>query len=200
VEPYPPAKVGNGHCVAFARPGGPPAPPAPPPRPGRGGGAGADSFLPALPPVTCRIPGRFGPTRWAWARQFLSEGRRLADARKGCNIWPLGSASLAGTVYPLDRHYVADLLGFDGITENSLDAVSDRDFAIETVSACALIMVHLSRWSEELILWSTPMFGFVSLPDRFCTGSSIMPQKKTRRGRGWCVANRAEGWAASTPC
>jgi argininosuccinate lyase len=103
---------------------------------------------------------------------------RLSDCRKRVNVLPLGAAALAGTSYPLDREYVAELLGFDAVSANSLDAVSDRDFAIEFCSACALIMTHLSRFSEELVLWTSAQFGFVDLPDRFCTGSSIMPQKK----------------------
>ena len=138
----------------------------------------ADSVMPGFTHLQVAQPVTFGHHMLAWREQVLRDQARLLDARKRTNVLPLGSAALAGTVYPLDRHYVAELLGFDGVTENSLDAVSDRDFAIETVSACALLMVHLSRWSEELILWSTPMFGFVALPDRFCTGSSIMPQKK----------------------
>ena len=138
----------------------------------------ADSILPGFTHLQVAQPVTFGHHLLAWREQLLRDGARLADARRRTNVLPLGSAALAGTVYPLDRHYVAELLGFDAVTENSLDAVSDRDFAIETVFACSLLMVHLSRWSEELILWSTPMFGFVSLPDRFCTGSSIMPQKK----------------------
>jgi argininosuccinate lyase len=91
---------------------------------------------------------------------------------------PLGAAALAGTSYPIDRVYTAKLLGFDMAAENSMDAVSDRDFAVELVSACALVMMHLSRFSEELILWSSAQFGFITLPDGYCTGSSIMPQKK----------------------
>ena len=138
----------------------------------------ADSILPGFTHLQVAQPVTFGHHLLAWREQLLRDSARLADARRRTNVLPLGSAALAGTVYPLDRHYVAELLGFDAVTENSLDAVSDRDFAIETVFACSLLMVHLSRWSEELILWSTPMFGFVSLPDRFCTGSSIMPQKK----------------------
>ena len=138
----------------------------------------ADSVMPGFTHLQVAQPVTFGHHMLAWREQVLRDRARLLDARKRANLLPLGSAALAGTVYPLDRHYVAELLGFDGVTENSLDAVSDRDFAIETVSACALLMIHLSRWSEELILWSTPMFGFVALPDRFCTGSSIMPQKK----------------------
>jgi len=91
---------------------------------------------------------------------------------------PLGAAALAGTTYPIDRPYVAELLGFDRASNNSLDSVSDRDFAIEFISAASLIMMHLSRFSEELVLWTSAQFNFIDLPDRFCTGSSIMPQKK----------------------
>lgn len=138
----------------------------------------ADTVMPGFTHLQIAQPVSFGHHMLAWREQILRDRGRLADARRRVNVLPLGSAALAGTVYPLDRHFVAAQLGFDGVSENSLDAVSDRDFAIEFVSACALTMVHLSRWSEELILWSSPMFGFVRLPDRFCTGSSIMPQKK----------------------
>jgi argininosuccinate lyase len=138
----------------------------------------ADSIMPGFTHLQVAQPVTFGHHMLAWREQVLRDRARLVDARKRVNLLPLGAAALAGTVYPIDRESVARELGFDGVTENSLDAVSDRDFAIEFVSACSLLMVHLSRWSEELILWSTPMFGFVQLPDRFCTGSSIMPQKK----------------------
>jgi argininosuccinate lyase len=114
----------------------------------------------------------------AWREMLERDRARLADCRKRVNVLPLGAAALAGTVYPIDRAYTAKLLGFEGVAENSLDAVSDRDFAIEFAAAVALTMVHLSRMCEELILWVNPLFGFVTLPDRFCTGSSIMPQKK----------------------
>jgi len=106
------------------------------------------------------------------------DASRLADCRKRFNQMPLGAAALAGTSYPIDRAMVAALLDFDGLCENSLDAVSDRDFAIEFTGISALIMTHLSRLSEELILWASPRFGFIEIADRFCTGSSIMPQKK----------------------
>jgi argininosuccinate lyase len=138
----------------------------------------ADTVMPGFTHLQIAQPVTFGHHVLAWREQMLRDRSRLADCRKRMNLLPLGAAALAGTVYPIDRHYVAELLGFDGVTENSLDTVSDRDFAIEFCSAAALILVHLSRWSEELILWATPMFGFVNLPDRFCTGSSIMPQKK----------------------
>jgi argininosuccinate lyase len=102
----------------------------------------------------------------------------MADCRKRVNRLPLGSAALAGTSFPIDRQMVAKELGFDGLCENSLDAVSDRDFAIEFCAAAALVMTHLSRFCEEIIIWMNPRFAFVDLADRFCTGSSIMPQKK----------------------
>jgi argininosuccinate lyase len=104
--------------------------------------------------------------------------QRLAECRRRVNVMPLGAAALAGTSYPIDRAYTAQLLGFEGVAENSLDAVSDRDFAIEFTACAALLMMHLSRMSEELILWSSAQFDFVDLGDAFCTGSSIMPQKK----------------------
>jgi argininosuccinate lyase len=138
----------------------------------------ADTVMPGFTHLQIAQPVTFGHHLLAWREMLLRDRARLLDARRRVNVLPLGSAALAGTVYPLDRHYVAQLLEFDAISDNSLDAVSDRDFAIEFCAACSLLMVHLSRWSEELILWSTPLFGFVRLPDRFCTGSSIMPQKK----------------------
>jgi argininosuccinate lyase len=138
----------------------------------------ADTVMPGFTHLQIAQPVSAGHHLLAWREMLLRDRARLIDARKRVNVLPLGSAALAGTVYPLDRHYLAQQLEFEAICENSLDAVSDRDFAIEFTAACALVMVHLSRWSEELILWSTPMFGFVRLPDRFCTGSSIMPQKK----------------------
>ncbi|HUP91509.1 MAG TPA: argininosuccinate lyase [Solimonas sp.] len=140
--------------------------------------ANAATVMPGFTHLQIAQPVSFGHHMLAWREQLLRDRGRLLDCRKRANVLPLGSAALAGTVYPIDRHFVAKQLGFDDITENSMDAVSDRDFAIEFCSAGALILVHLSRWSEELVLWSTPMFGFVTLPDRFCTGSSIMPQKK----------------------
>ena len=114
----------------------------------------------------------------AYEAMFARDDERLRDARVRVNRLPLGAAALAGTSYPIDRQRVANSLGFDGLCENSLDAVSDRDFAIEFTAAAALIMTHISRLSEELILWMTSRYGFIKLPDRFCTGSSIMPQKK----------------------
>jgi argininosuccinate lyase len=138
----------------------------------------ADTVMPGFTHLQIAQPVTFGHHMLAWREQVLRDRARLVDCRKRMNLLPLGAAALAGTVYPIDRHYVAEQLGFDGVTENSLDTVSDRDYAIEFCAAASLILIHLSRWSEELIIWSTPMFAFVNLPDRFCTGSSIMPQKK----------------------
>lgn len=114
----------------------------------------------------------------AYAEMFKRDTQRLIDCRKRVNQLPLGAAALAGTSYPIKRERVAELLGFEGVCANSLDAVSDRDFGIEFCAATALVMTHISRLSEELVLWMSPQFGFIDLPDRFCTGSSIMPQKK----------------------
>ena len=138
----------------------------------------AATIMPGFTHLQIAQPVTFGHHLLAWREMLERDRARLADCRKRVNVLPLGSAALAGTVYPIDRAYTAQLLGFDAVSENSLDAVSDRDFAIEFAGACALLMVHLSRMCEELILWVSPMFGFVTLPDRFCTGSSIMPQKK----------------------
>ena len=138
----------------------------------------ADTILPGFTHLQIAQPVTFGHHMLAWREMLERDRARLADARKRVNVLPLGAAALAGTVYPIDREYTAKLLGFEAVAENSLDAVSDRDFAIEFAAAGALVMVHLSRMCEELILWANPMFGFVMLPDRFCTGSSIMPQKK----------------------
>jgi argininosuccinate lyase len=109
---------------------------------------------------------------------LLRDAQRLRDCRERVNVMPLGAAALAGTGYPIDREYTAEQLGFTAVAENSLDAVSDRDFAIEFCAAGALLMTHMSRIAEELVLWTSAQFQFVELPDRFCTGSSIMPQKK----------------------
>jgi argininosuccinate lyase len=114
----------------------------------------------------------------AWCAMLMRDDARLADCRKRINVLPLGAGALAGTGFPIDREYTAKLLGFDAVADNSLDAVSDRDFAVEFCAACALIQMHLSRFSEELVFWSSPQFGFVELDDAWCTGSSIMPQKK----------------------
>ncbi len=138
----------------------------------------AETILPGFTHLQTAQPVTFGHHMLAWFEMLQRDRERLADCAKRVNIMPLGAAALAGTTYPIDRHYTAELLGFDRPCENSLDAVSDRDFAIEFSAAAALIMMHLSRFSEELILWSSAQFGFVELSDSFCTGSSIMPQKK----------------------
>lgn len=114
----------------------------------------------------------------AYAQMLRRDIGRLDDAKKRMNVSPLGSCALAGTTYPLDRESAADALGMDGVTENSIDGVSDRDFVLELASALSIIMIHLSRFSEEIILWSSSEFGFVTLDDAYSTGSSIMPQKK----------------------
>ena len=123
-------------------------------------------------------PITFGHHLMAYCSMILRDIDRLSDVKKRMNICPLGSGALAGTTYPLNREMVADLLGFDGVTQNSLDGVSDRDFCIELASALSLIMVHLSRFSEEIIMWCSWEFKFIELDDAFSTGSSIMPQKK----------------------
>jgi argininosuccinate lyase len=138
----------------------------------------ADSIMPGFTHMQVAQPVTFGHHMLAWEQMLARDCARLADCRARVNVMPLGSAALAGTPYPIDRAHTAQLLGFAAASENSLDAVSDRDFAIEFASACALLMVHLSRFSEELVLWTSTQFRFVELPDRFCTGSSIMPQKK----------------------
>jgi argininosuccinate lyase len=138
----------------------------------------AATIMPGFTHLQVAQPVTFGHHLMAYESMFARDLDRLADCRRRVNQLPLGAAALAGTSYPIDRAGVARELGFDGIATNSLDAVSDRDFAIEFEAAAALVMVHLSRFAEELVLWSSPRFGFVNLPDRFCTGSSIMPQKK----------------------
>ena len=138
----------------------------------------ADTILPGFTHLQVAQPVTFGHHMLAWFEMLERDRARLADCRTRVNIMPLGAAALAGTSYPIDRAYTAELLGFDAPAENSLDAVSDRDFVIEFSACAALVMTHLSRFSEELILWSSAQFDFIDLPDRFCTGSSIMPQKK----------------------
>ncbi|NJN47549.1 MAG: argininosuccinate lyase [Candidatus Competibacteraceae bacterium] len=138
----------------------------------------AATIMPGFTHMQVAQPVTLGHHLLAWFEMLRRDGERLQDCRKRVNLMPLGSAALAGTGYPVDRHYTAQLLGFEAPTENSLDAVSDRDFAIEFVATSALLMTHLSRWAEELILWASAAFNFIELPDRFCTGSSIMPQKK----------------------
>jgi argininosuccinate lyase len=138
----------------------------------------ADTIMPGFTHLQVAQPVTFGHHLMAYESMFARDGERLADCRRRVNRLPLGAAALAGTSFPIDRALVARELGFDAVATNSLDAVSDRDFAIEFEAVAALAMVHLSRFSEELVLWSSPRFGFINLADRFCTGSSIMPQKK----------------------
>jgi len=138
----------------------------------------ADTIMPGFTHLQTAQPVTFGHHMMAWFEMLDRDRARLADCNKRVNIMPLGAAALAGTTYPIDRHYTAELLGFDRPSENSLDSVSDRDFAIEFSAAAAIIMMHLSRMSEELIIWSSAQFAFIELSDSFCTGSSIMPQKK----------------------
>ena len=136
------------------------------------------TIMPGFTHLQVAQPVTFGHHLLAYAEMFGRDYQRLMDCRKRVNQLPLGAAALAGTSYPIDRERVARNLDFDGVCRNSLDAVSDRDFAIEFCAATSLVMTHISRLSEELILWMSPRVGFITLADRFCTGSSIMPQKK----------------------
>ncbi|MFT7372292.1 MAG: argininosuccinate lyase [Oleiphilaceae bacterium] len=138
----------------------------------------ASTIMPGFTHLQTAQPVTFGHHILAWNEMLQRDYERLFDCRKRVNIMPLGAAALAGTTYPIDRALTAQLLGFDRPSTNSLDSVSDRDFAIEFCSFASLVMIHLSRCSEELILWASAQFNFIDLPDRFCTGSSIMPQKK----------------------
>ena len=138
----------------------------------------ADTPMPGFTHLQVAQPVTFGHHLMAYFEMAARDRERFADCRRRVNRLPLGAAALAGTSYPIDREFVARELGFDGVCANSLDAVSDRDFAIEFTAAAALVMTHVSRFSEELILWMSPRVGFIDLADRFCTGSSIMPQKK----------------------
>ena len=138
----------------------------------------ADTILPGFTHLQVAQPVSFGHHMLAWFEMLERDHGRLADCARRMNQLPLGAAALAGTSYPLDREYSAELLGFDQPCRNSIDAVSDRDFAIEFCAAASICMVHLSRMAEELVLWSSAQFDFIRLPDRYCTGSSIMPQKK----------------------
>jgi argininosuccinate lyase len=138
----------------------------------------AETVMPGYTHLQVAQPVSYGHHLLAYFEMFARDAQRLADCRKRLNRLPLGAAALAGTSFPIDRQMVAKELGFDGVCENSIDAVSDRDFAIEFCACATLVMTHLSRFCEELIIWMNPRFGFVALPDRFCTGSSIMPQKK----------------------
>ena len=137
-----------------------------------------ETVMPGFTHLQVAQPVTFGHHLMAWYEMLDRDHGRLLDCRQRLNQSPLGAAALAGTTFPIDREQTAIALGFTGPTNNSLDSVADRDFAIEFCAAAALILSHLSRMSEELILWASAQFGFISLPDRFCTGSSIMPQKK----------------------
>jgi argininosuccinate lyase len=137
-----------------------------------------ETIMPGFTHLQSAQPVTFGHHMLAWYEMLKRDQQRLVDCRKRINVLPLGSAALAGTSFPIDREFSAKLLGFDAVSNNSLDAVSDRDFVIEFSAASSLIMMHLSRFSEELVLWISPQFGFIDLGDAYCTGSSIMPQKK----------------------
>ncbi len=141
-------------------------------------GQHTETIMPGFTHLQVAQPITFGHHLMAWFEMLGRDYERLQDCNKRVNVMPLGAAALAGTSYAIDRQLTANLLGFDRPAANSLDAVSDRDFAIEFTSAASLIMMHLSRFSEELVLWSSAQFDFIDIPDAFCTGSSIMPQKK----------------------
>jgi len=138
----------------------------------------ADTIMPGFTHLQVAQPVTFGHHLMAWYEMLVRDKERLEDCLKRVNIMPLGAAALAGTSYPIDRNLTAELLGFSRPSNNSLDSVSDRDFAIEFAADASIIMMHLSRFSEELVLWASAQFAFIELPDAFCTGSSIMPQKK----------------------
>jgi len=140
--------------------------------------AHTDTVMPGFTHLQVAQPVSFAHHLLAYVEMFARDAERLADVRRRTNRLPLGAAALAGTSYPLDRELVARELGFDGVCENSLDAVSDRDFAIEFAAFASITMVHVSRLAEEIVLWMSQNFGFVDLADRYCTGSSIMPQKR----------------------
>jgi len=140
--------------------------------------AEVDTVMPGFTHLQVAQPVTLGHHVLAWVAMLERDSQRFAEARARINVLPLGSAALAGTTFPIDRQYTAELLGFDSVTENSLDAVSDRDFAIECCADASLLMVHLSRIAEELVLWQSEAYRFIEIGDAFCTGSSIMPQKK----------------------
>jgi argininosuccinate lyase len=137
-----------------------------------------DTIMPGFTHLQVAQPITFGHHMMAWVEMLRRDIDRLSDCRKRMNIMPLGAAALAGTTFPIDRYFTAEKLDFDAPAENSLDAVSDRDFAMEFMSVASIIMIHLSRMSEELIIWSSAQFTFIDISDTYCTGSSIMPQKK----------------------
>ena len=138
----------------------------------------ADTLMPGYTHLQAAQPIAFGHHMLAWFEMLLRDTERLRDCRRRVNVLPLGAGALAGTTFPIDRERVAELLGFDAVAENSLDAVSDRDFAIEFTACASILMMHYSRMSEELVLWNSQAFGFIDIADAFCTGSSMMPQKK----------------------
>ena len=138
----------------------------------------ADTIMPGFTHLQAAQPITFGHHLLAWYEMLARDRDRLRDCRKRINVLPLGAAALAGSSFALDRHFTAELLDFERPAANSLDAVSDRDFAIEFAACASLLMMHLTRVAEELVLWTSSQFGFIELPDKFCTGSSIMPQKK----------------------
>ncbi|VAW65753.1 Argininosuccinate lyase [hydrothermal vent metagenome] len=138
----------------------------------------ASTIMPGFTHLQVAQPVTFGHHLMAWFENMHRDASRLEDCTARLNVLPLGAAALAGTTWPIDRQFTADQLKFNDVCRNSLDAVSDRDFAIEFCADAAILMTHLSRFSEELVLWSSAQFNFINLPDRFCTGSSIMPQKK----------------------
>ena len=137
-----------------------------------------DAIMPGFTHLQVAQPVTFGHHMLAWVEMLRRDLGRMQDCRSRMNIMPLGSAALAGTTFPIDRDYTASMLGFTAPSANSLDAVSDRDFAVEFMAAASIVMMHLSRMSEELIIWSSSQFGFIDISDAYCTGSSIMPQKK----------------------
>ena len=149
----------------------------------------AETVMPGFTHLQVAQPVSFGHHMLAYVEMLGRDFERMADCRKRVNRMPLGAAALAGTTYPIQREITAELLGFEQICQNSLDAVSDRDFAIEFTAAASLIMVHLSRLSEELILWMSPRFGFIDIADRFCTGSSSCRKRKTPTYPNSCAAN-----------
>jgi argininosuccinate lyase len=137
-----------------------------------------ETVMPGFTHMQVAQPVSFAHHLLAYVEMFARDAERLADVRKRVNRLPLGAAALAGTSYPLDRDSVAQALGFEALSQNSLDAVSDRDFAIEFTAFASLVMIHVSRLAEEIVLWMSQNFGFIDLSDRYCTGSSIMPQKR----------------------
>lgn len=159
-----------------------------------------DTIVPGYTHLQRAQPILFAHHLLAYVSMLERDIDRLKDSYKRINVLPLGAGALAGTTFPIDRHFVAEQLGFDGVYENSLDAVSDRDFIVEFLAGASLIMTHLSRLSEELVLWSSTEFGFVELDDAFCTGSSIMPQKKIRTYRSWYVVKPDVSMETSWAC